>query len=754
MANYDFSCLNDKEFESLSVDVLSAHIGQRIERFKSGKDKGVDGRYFSAQNEEIILQCKHWQKSGLSALLRYLNKSEVYKVRKLNPSKYIFVTSLELSRENKIQIKKIFSPFILNESDIYGNEDINDIISSNSAIEQKHYKLWLTSTNVIQTILGAAIVGRSKFKLEEIIEDTSRYVITVNHERSLKKLEELHTVIITGEPGIGKTSLADQLCQHYAANDYELCYIENSLNEAEEHYKEASKQVFYFDDFLGRNFLLALDHHQDSHVVNFIKRVQRDAKKRFILTSRSNILNQGKRLSDLFVIKHIDKNEYEITISSLSDFDKAKILYNHIWYSKIDESYIEEIYKEKRYRLIIRHRNFNPRLISFITDPERLKEINPDNYWEHIENTLATPEGVWSNVFDIQLDDVCRHMVVAVAIHGRRISESSLERFFYRLKNTNLNIKNAKSFDMTMRLLVGALLNRSITSRDEDAVYDLFNPSIADYVIATYLQDVDYIEQLINCLSTTGSIDNLSNLYCSGSINKSTCKNLVEKAIFSYVGDIKEDQSDVFLIRLLSFGSDILNPSENMCALIEKVSEILLNADTLSVDYHTFKFIDWAMDLNRIRNDDERLILIIDDFLRDNWPTSEEYSIISNIVLQIEYSGGILTNAFKEKVIVEYSSDITSKVIEAGVLPDVYDKNDESIDYSDIADFIKDELIDISIGFTDSEIEDICYECDMSEVAQSNIDATRYEDQAFEGARDAGYGGMSEDNIDDLFDRG
>ena len=39
--NYDFSQLNDKEFEILVNDLLSVHFGTKIERFKSGKDKGV-----------------------------------------------------------------------------------------------------------------------------------------------------------------------------------------------------------------------------------------------------------------------------------------------------------------------------------------------------------------------------------------------------------------------------------------------------------------------------------------------------------------------------------------------------------------------------------------------------------------------------------------------------------------------------------------------------------------------------------------
>ncbi len=292
----------------------------------------MDGRFFSSEGCEVIIQCKHWLKSGLPALIRSIENTEAAKVRKLNPKRYIFVTSLELSRANKIQIKNLLSPYLLTESDIFGNEDLNDLLSKNIDVERKHYKLWISSTNVLTTILNSAIIGRSRYKLEEIVEESRKYVVTQSHIHAMEKLENLHSVIITGSPGVGKTSLADQLCQYYTSKGYEFCFIENSLNEAEEIYRENSNQVFYFDDFLGRNFLLALDSHQDSHVINFIKRIERDKKKRFILTSRSNILNQGKRLSDLFDIKNVNRNEYELSISSLTDIDKAKILYNHIWF--------------------------------------------------------------------------------------------------------------------------------------------------------------------------------------------------------------------------------------------------------------------------------------------------------------------------------------------------------------------------------------------------------------------------------------
>ena len=85
MYNYDFVQLNDKEFEVLVNDLLSAELGIRIERFKSGKDQGVDGRFFIVPDEEVVIQSKHYFKSGFNALKRKLVKEELGKIKRLKP---------------------------------------------------------------------------------------------------------------------------------------------------------------------------------------------------------------------------------------------------------------------------------------------------------------------------------------------------------------------------------------------------------------------------------------------------------------------------------------------------------------------------------------------------------------------------------------------------------------------------------------------------------------------------------------------
>ena len=126
--DYDFSQLNDKEFEVLVADLLSIAFETRIERFKSGKDRGIDGRFFTNSGKEIILQCKHYLKTGYKGLISKLKNEESEKIRKINPEKYIFVTSLPISRDNKEEIKTIFNPYIKRVDAIFGQEDLNDLL--------------------------------------------------------------------------------------------------------------------------------------------------------------------------------------------------------------------------------------------------------------------------------------------------------------------------------------------------------------------------------------------------------------------------------------------------------------------------------------------------------------------------------------------------------------------------------------------------------------------------------------------------
>ncbi len=510
--SYDFSQLDDKEFEILSVELLSIVFGKRIERFKPGKDAGVDGRFFADTDKEVILQIKHYLRSGYNKLISSIKK-EIIKIRELEPDKYIFVTSLPLSRNNKKEIKKICYPLIKRDDDIFGQEDLNDLISRNPKIEEKYFKLWICSTTVFNRILNNAIAGRSQFEIEQIRKKALKYVRTRSHDDALKVLDKNNVLIISGEPGIGKTTLAQNLCLQYVTKDYEFLDIQESLSEAESVYEKGKKQIFYFDDFLGSNYFEAIENKKDSHIVKFMERVENDKTKKFVLTSRTNILNSGTLYSTVFTDNRIRRNEFLLTIKVIGDLEKARILYNHIWHSKLNEEFIDELYRDKRYRDIVKHKNFNPRLIEFITDVDRVP-AKASEYWAYILETLTNPRDIWNNCFKYQSNAFVRNLVILTVFNGGQIPEKDLRRSFYEIIDIE-ELRNGsnteKDFESVVQLATKSFLNRHKTSNNE-SYYSLFNPSITDFILSEYSKNTNKVIDMYKSLYSVKSLKTLLDL--------------------------------------------------------------------------------------------------------------------------------------------------------------------------------------------------------------------------------------------------
>lgn len=761
---YDFSKLNDREFETLAASIIEKEVNKKVETFKSGRDGGVDGRFWIGEREEGIIQCKHYIETPYAHMISKLKSEEIHKVKKLNPAKYIFVTSKKLSRINKQEIKEIFQPYILTEGDIWGLEDLNTFLckKENQDIVERNYKLWITSASILDILYNNAIRGRSQVTIREIEEKVYRYVVTKNHNKGLRILEKNNVIILTGEPGIGKTTLADNLAIHYIAKGYEFCDIEESFSEAESLFreKEEKKILFYCDDFLGSNMYDAINNKKDSHIVKFINRIKKDKSKKFILTSRTNILNKAYSLSHIFQNLKIRDDEFLLTIENLTNIDKAKILYNHIYHSNLPKQFINIIYEDKRYREIIKHRNFNPRIIEFITDSSVIGNLQSENYWTYIVKSLNKPEIIWADYFQNQTDDCVRALTYLTVFNNGKINEDSLRNSyntFLKIHTVNLGDSSDKSFEAVRKLATKSLLNRNLIEENKYE-YVLFNPSIADFVLSSYCNEIDLICNILKSLDTEVSIDYLKALLRSNKINNLYVNRILEN-LFDYFFDRKLQEEDWDFIIILCY-IDFFNGKIHK--RIEKFLNVLINAynptgDRLwellmilsefepKIEFENFKFLYNFMD--DVYDEDTLKKLL--DFI-DEYDINDEIILMRVDILLEKYLRSFVDN---NDLDIDYGKYINQSYSYYEGYPET------DVDMHGIEDEMNDTLNSFLDGFNVNVLDKISFDT-SGIISSTDIDykVTRFL-ESYEPDYDCDIGGgyysgrSGEDDIDAIFER-
>lgn len=729
MPNYDFRALDDKEFEALVSDLLSCELGVRFERFKAGRDGGIDARAV-LDGGTAIVQCKHWARTSVAQLVRTLRADELKKVAKLAPHRYILVTSLELSAADKKTIHRIFDPYMKVDTDVFGYEDLNDLLGRHRAVERNHYKLWLHSTTVVETILNAPIIGRSSAFIAEILEESVRYVETSSHRKARAKLETDGVVLITGEPGIGKTTLAKQLCLSYISENYTLRVINGSITEAEASFFPEEKVIFFMDDFLGRNYLEALEKHEDSAITGFIRRVAKDRSKRFVLTSRSTVLNQAKRLSDLFDIRKIDRNEFEIRIESLSRWDKARILYSHFWHSDLDVEYLDKIVENRNYAVLIESKNFNPRLIEFIFDAQRLEGIPPSDFWNHILASVQNPEAIWKHVFEQQLDDCTRAALLLVAFSGREVGEEHLRRSYKRYLCLGTQDAGSVSTDFrrAMSAAVGSILNR-IIAKSVEPKYNLFNPSIGDFLVSRFKDDGDLLLKVFSALESLESLQNIKSLLRSKVVHEQVIKTVIVGLIQQKLVNTDVDLDyRCFLAEMTAenFASEQIFVDQ-IGAFVNGLTKDSISSRCISIR-PLLRIIAFGLK-NKICN--ERLIgeIAFEDFEFDEEDFKAASSLLSLLTSQVNER----FQATLKPLLLEYLSDSFNDYVSESGKTDHYFSDEDEYELNEVIKRLADErLSEFGISYNKSDIEKLTRYVDAADVINENInrDTGSYRDDS------------------------
>lgn len=511
--NYDFSTLNNHDLEELSADLLSAHLKLDFQSFKAGRDQGVDLRISTDTNaNSIVVQVKHYLKSGDRKLISDLKNKELKKVKKLNPDRYIIVTSVELSKSQKDEIKNAFSPYILTANDIFGREDLNKLLRKFKRIERTHFKLWFSSIEILENIFNNAIEGRTKSYLEQISSRFQFYVITKNLDVANKVLAREKLLLLTGLAGIGKTTLAEVMLLEKAKQGFQI-YLVNNIRDAEDVISAGDeKQVFYFDDFLGEVYYEILTgSNKESEIAQFVDRIKNTKNKFLILSTRTVILEQAKAKSQKIKNSRLESGKYELVLEDYNRLEKAEILYNHIYFRNLRKDLIDAILEDKFYIRIIEHRSYTPRIIETITDERLVSPFSKEEYKDFVWNSLENPDDIWDHSYNQQINHFDRCFLQTLFTFQRGADSTILERSFsarLEIEKGDFNKSiNSNQFSLSVKNLMNGFIVANISNIDDKITnYKFVNPSLADFLLSylknnfaerkTIFKSITHIEQL------------------------------------------------------------------------------------------------------------------------------------------------------------------------------------------------------------------------------------------------------------------
>src|SRR6266567_2199153 len=503
MPDYDFLSLSPIDFEHLSRDVLNADLGLRLQSYPAGRDNGIDLRQADADGQIIVAQCKHYLESDPRTFLRAVAK-EGNRGKTLKVDRYLFVTSRPITPPQQDEILKKLTGLPVAEDDIWGQDALNAALGRHREVERRHIKLWISSTEVLDTLINSGQWQRGKALLADLAERARLWVHTSAYDAVLDMLEREGVCILTGPPGVGKTFLAEMALLAAAQVGWQMVHVVDNIEGAWRALRDDdSAQIFYYNDFLGREPHIVTSKSEASSLNSFITRVrQLKRSKRLIMTTPERYLNQAadgasNPLADLARLP----SRYSLRIEAYDLDTRARILFNHLYFSALPLEERDRLAIDNRLISIVEHPSYSPRLVD--VGVRFSLTLTGDDIVTTLGRVLENPADMWQESFRLSSALERQILLTLAALPYRPWSVDLIREL----------VAPTDALNWTPALHTLEMTWLEITGKAADRLVSFANPGCRDYLLgvlddtAVALDQLDRVRllpQLVSLVESAG----------------------------------------------------------------------------------------------------------------------------------------------------------------------------------------------------------------------------------------------------------
>ncbi|MGH8647479.1 MAG: hypothetical protein ACREX4_24690, partial [Gammaproteobacteria bacterium] len=197
-------------------------------------------------------------------------------------------------------------------------------------------------------------------------------------------------------------------------------------------------------------------------------------------------------------------------VLELSDYSfgqRARILYNHLYFSDLPQAYKDIVLEDDFFLDIIKHEHFNPRLIEWLVSLTRLQSPPPQRYKQSILELLQSPERIWDHAFEHQISDAGRDLLLSLYSVGHWINIADLEpafEAFHAAASYRYNrARKAGDFHAALHELDGAFLSY------KRGMASFVNPSVREFTAGIVMRTPRVAEELLDAAIRFQQFSNL-----------------------------------------------------------------------------------------------------------------------------------------------------------------------------------------------------------------------------------------------------